>query len=604
MIELQTHTTLPDFVPAITKTFVIPIANTDTAPMLITLAEKLMQGEHGQLILLSVQSKDSTNVKKRHAFQEMTERAQLEAPNLTIKLEIVISDDIISSILETAEQYCADMILLGLSYSIRGQVELGRIVETVAERAPCDVAVFRAPNQSHIDRIVVPVGGSIASTIILQMGITLSKGYALPCETLHIYSATPERDAYHHVEDLLSTIHGHEKVKINVEHGVNEANSVLSWTNSSDLMVIGFSQRHPIEKWLYGDTAQRILDRARGPVLMVARAIDDKQIQARAKRHFSWIRPLLTQNEQEHIVWLAKDTVLPTLDYFVLLVTAAVIASFGLLLNSSAVVIGAMLVAPLMQPIIALGVGLCTARLNLMRKASVTVGLSVLMAIAVGIIIGVILPPDTPTKEMLARAYPSMLDAGVALASGFIAAYATARKDIPAALAGVAIAAALVPPLCSVGLSIALLEPRLAIGALLLFITNLLAIMAITAVVFFWMGMRPTRLNTSTRRRRYSVLIAGLLMMFVVIGSTLNYTHLPSVERISETRLQSLFEPAQLVNLQIQQNDPLLVIATLRTPSVIEAETVRMAQVMLSDDLETPVRLRIIIQQVIDGSVD
>lgn len=604
MIALQTHAILETFTPDITKTIVIPVANIDTAPMLIELADKLMQGEYGQLILLFVQSPDVLDDTKQRDFQTLTEQEQFNAPNLSIKLEIVISDDIISSILDVAESYLADMILLGLSYSIRGQVELGRIVETVAERAPCDVAVFRAPYHTHIDRIVVPVGGSIASTIILKMGLTLSKGYALPCETLHIYSATPEREAYHHVEDLLSNIHGHEKVTINVEHGVNEANSVLSWTTNSDLMVIGFSQRHPIEKWLYGDTAQRILDRARGPVLMVARAIDDKKIQAHAKRHFSWIRPLLTQNEQEHIVWLAKDTVLPTLDYFVLLVTAAVIASFGLLLNSSAVVIGAMLVAPLMQPIIALGVGLCTARLALMRKASVTVGLSVLMAIAVGIITGLILPPDNPTKEMLARAYPSLLDAGVALASGFIAAYATARKDIPAALAGVAIAAALVPPLCSVGLSIALLEPRLAIGALLLFITNLLAITAITAVVFFWMGMRPTRLNTRTRRWRYSILIAGLLMMLLVIGASLNYTQLPSVERISETRLQGLFQPAQLVNLQIQQDDPLLVIATLRTPNIIETETVRMAQMMLSEDLETPVRLRIIIQQVIDGSMD
>lgn len=604
MTQLQTHAMLPDFVPAITKTFVIPIANIDTAPQLVNLAQKLIQGEHGQLVLLSVQTNDVISSETRTAFQEMIEQTSAESPNLSIKLELISSDDIIASILDTAEQYCADMILLGLSYSIRGQVELGRIVETVAERAPCDVAVFRAPNNTHIDRIVVPVGGSLASTIILRMGITLSKGYTLPCETLHIYSAIPEQEAYYHVKELLSSIHGHEKVKINIEHGVNEANSVLSWTTNSDLMVIGFSQRHAIEKWLYGDTAQRILDRARGPVLMVARAIDDKQIQAHAKRHFSWIRPLLTKNEQEHIVWLAKDTVLPTLDYFVLLITAAVIASFGLLLNSSAVVIGAMLVAPLMQPIIALGVGLCTARLHLMRKACVTVSLSVLMAIAVGIILGLILSPDTPTKEMLARAYPSLLDAGVALASGFIAAYATARKNIPAALAGVAIAAALVPPLCSVGLSIALLEPRLAIGALLLFATNLLAIMAITAVVFFWMGMRPTRLNTRTRRWRYSTLIVSLLMMFLVIGSTLNYTHLPSVERISETRLQTLFDPAQLVNLQIQHDDPLLVIATLRTPSVIESETVRMAQMVLSEDLETPVRLRIVIQQIIDGSMD
>lgn len=590
--------------PAITKSFIIPMANPDTAPSLIRLAEKLMHGEHGQLILLFVQTDVDADRAKLIEFRDITKEAREAFPHLVIDLEIIRTRDIVQGILDAVKKHDADLVLLGLSYSIRGQVELGPIVETVAEHAPCDVAVYRAPNQSTIDRIVVPVGGSIASTVILKHGMALAKGYTLPCETLHVYSATPEREAYRHVEELLSIIPGHDKVKINVEHGVNEANSVLTWATNSDLMVIGFSQRHPVEKWLYGDTAQRILDRARGPVLMVARAIDDKEVQALAKRHFSWIRPLLTQTEQEHIVWKAKDTVLPTLDYFVLLVIAAVIAALGLLLNSSAVVIGAMLIAPLMSPIIALGIGLCTARLNLMRKAFVTVTFSVLMAIFVGMIIGWIMPPTNPTQEMLARAYPSLLDAGVALASGFIGAYATARKDIPAALAGVAIAAALVPPLCSVGLSVALGEPRLATGALLLFLTNLLCITAIAAVVFFWMGMRPTRLDTLTRRRRYGLLVAGILAMLITIGASLDYMQRPTVERISATRLETLFEPAHLVDLEIHQQEPLLVVATVYTPTNIDQEAVRLAQVMLSEDLDTPVNLRIVVQHFIDGTTD
>jgi uncharacterized hydrophobic protein (TIGR00271 family) len=337
---------------------------------------------------------------------------------------------------------------------------------------------------------------------------------------------------------------------------------------------------------------------------MVSRAIDDAEIQALAKRRLSWLRPLLTETEQEHVVWLAKDTVLPTLDYFVLLVVAALLASLGLLLNSSAVVIGAMLVAPLMQPIIALGIGLCTARLNLMRKAIVTIGLSVMVVLIVGFLAGIFIAPDAATKEMLGRAYPSLLDAAVALASGFIGAYATARKDIPAALAGVAIAAALVPPICTVGLSMAIFEPRLAIGAGLLFITNLVCITVTTGAVFFWMGMRPTRLNSKTRRIRYATLLSGMLCILLLVGGLLNYTRKPSVERISETRLRAVFEPAELMGLQIVPEEPLMVIATLRTPEEIPSESVKMAQVMLSEDLDTQVRLRIVVQRVIDGSAE
>ena len=585
-----------------TRSIIIPVTNSNSIPSLIQIAKNLLQDDRGKLVLLFIVTDDdeSASVKINDLQNNMEVYSQQPEP-FSIELEIHHSNDVVQGILNAVKQYNPDMILLGLSYSIRGQVELGEIVESVAEQAACDVGVYRSPSHSMIDRVVVPVGGSTASRVILRIGIQLANSKGLPCESLYVYSHGEEEDAYRHVSDLLGTIPYYQKVKINIVRGINEANSVLSWTNENDLLVIGFSERNPLQKWLYGDTAQRILDRATGPVLMVARAIDNAEIQALTKRRLSWLRPLLTETEQEHVIWLAKDTVLPTLDYFVLLIVAALLATFGLLLNSSAVVIGAMLVAPLMQPIIALGIALCTARLNLSRKAIVAIILSVLIVVAVGFIVGVLVPPASPTKEMLARAYPSLLDGAVALTAGFIGAYATARKDIPAALAGVAIAAALVPPICTVGLSLAVSEPRLALGSALLFVTNLVSITVITAGVFFWMGMRPTRLDDHARRRRYGLLLVSSICLLLSVGTMLNFTHQPSVEQISETRLQALLEPAELVTLQIQQQEPILVIATVRTSVDLTPETVKMARVMLSEDLESDVRLRIVIQQVIDS---
>lgn len=582
--------------------FVIPVANPTTVSPLITIAKNLFGGAAGQITLLYVvENYDQSTDSKIRELQNTVEVHQQQTQPYTLNLQIFQSDDVIKSILDVAEQQSADMILLGLSYSIRGQVELGYIVESVAEQATCDVGVYRSPSHSEIDRIVIPVGGSLASCVILRIGMQLAKSQNVPCEALHIYSQGEEDEAHWHVSDLLTSIPHEEKVKVNVIRGINEADGVLSWTSENDLLVIGFSERSTLQKWLYGDTAQRILDRARVPVLMVARAIDNAEIQARTKRRLSWLRPLLTESEQEQVIWLAKDTVLPTLDYFVLLIVAALLATFGLLLNSSAVVIGAMLIAPLMQPIIALGIALCTARLNLTRKAIVTILLSVLFAVGVGFGVGILIPPTNPTKEMLARAYPSLLDAAVAVAAGFIGAYGTARKDIPAALAGVAIAAALVPPICTVGLSMAIGEPRLVIGSALLFLTNLISITVIAAGVFFWMGMRPTRLENHARRRRYGLLLISIICMLLSVGVTLNYTHQPSVERISEQRLESVFEPAELVNLTVKNQNPLLVIATVRTPIDLSPETVKMAQVLLSEDLETEVKLRIVMQRFIDS---
>jgi nucleotide-binding universal stress UspA family protein len=268
-----------------TQTIVIPVANPNTAPPLLNIAEKLIQGDCGRIVVLFVVTgADRQQERKIAAFRSMM--AEHDSSHNPISIELVThrSTTVVDGILEIARQYDANMILLGLSYSIRGQVELGRIVESVAEQAPCDVGVYRSPRRSYIDRIVIPVGGSIASKVILKIGICLSEGFNFPCEALHIYSGTPEGEARTHVESLLMSIAGYERVDVNVVHGINEANSVLSWTNENDLMVIGFSERTPLEKWLYGDTAQRILDRARGPVLMVSRAIDDAEIQALAKR--------------------------------------------------------------------------------------------------------------------------------------------------------------------------------------------------------------------------------------------------------------------------------------------------------------------------------
>jgi len=581
---------------------IIPIVNPNTISSLVEVAKNLLQDEHGKIILLFVVTDDDEfATAKINDLENAVEVYSRNPQPLSIHLEIYHSNDVIQGILNVTRQYDPDMILLGLSYSIRGQVELGHIVESVAEQATCDVGVYRSPSHTMIDRVVVPVGGSIASSVILRIGIQLAKSKKLPCESLYVYNHGEGEGAYRHVSDLLSTIPHNNKVKINVISGINEANSVLSWTNENDLLVIGFSERNPLQKWLYGDTAQRILDRATGPVLMVARAIDNEEIQALTKRRLNWLRPLLTETEQEHVVWLAKDTVLPTLDYFVLLIVASLLAIFGLLLNSSAVVIGAMLVAPLMQPIIAMGIALCTARLHLFRKAIVTTLLSVIIVLVVGFIIGLLIAPETPTKEILARAYPSLLDAAVALTAGFIGAYATARKDIPAALAGVAIAAALVPPICTVGLSLAVSEPRLALGAALLFVTNLVSITVMAAGVFFWMGMRPARLDNSARRRRYGLLLASSISLFLLVGMMLNFTHQPSVEQISETRLQALLEPAELISLKIQKQDPIIVVATVRTSDDLSSETVKLARFTLSEDLESDVRLRIIVEKVIDS---
>ena len=187
---------------------------------------------------------------------------------------------------------------------------------------------------------------------------------------------------------------------------------------------------------------------------------------------------------------------LPSFAFYFMLAISAVIATLGLLANSAAVVIGAMIVAPLMSPIIALSYGLVSGTGPLIIRSTITVFTGTLLTIGVAFIITETIGWQLAGSEIVARMRPSLLDLGIALAAGAAAAFAYTRPGVSSALAGIAIAVALVPPLCTVGIAIAfgqdvIAEVGLAFetfsprGPFLLYVTNFIGIIFAGGVVFF-----------------------------------------------------------------------------------------------------------------------
>ena len=180
---------------------------------------------------------------------------------------------------------------------------------------------------------------------------------------------------------------------------------------------------------------------------------------------------------------------------------ASAIASLGLLQNSPAVVIGSMLLAPLMTPMIGLGLALVQANRQLARHCGKSIGLGFLLTLVVSYLIGIITPTfETLPEEVLARGGPNVLDLFIAVFAAGTATFATARPNIVGAIAGVAIATALVPPVCSIGISPASAELLNALGALVLFVTNLIAIIVVSSFTFSLLGV--TQLRTLKRNIR------------------------------------------------------------------------------------------------------
>lgn len=212
--------------------------------------------------------------------------------------------------------------------------------------------------------------------------------------------------------------------------------------------------------------------------------------------------------------------------FWVLIVLATVIATAGVMADSTATVIGAMIVAPLMTPILgtALSVVLAQRRMILLNLGMVLAGAACVVAIAflLGLTNHAQFVADT-NAQVAARVTPRLIDLVAALATGVVGAFAMVRSDVSDTLPGVAIAISLVPPLAVVGLTLESGAPQQALGALLLFATNVTAIIATGTVVFLAYRVRPAAIALGAtvgrlKARTVVVVIAAVLALAVPLG--------------------------------------------------------------------------------------
>lgn len=206
--------------------------------------------------------------------------------------------------------------------------------------------------------------------------------------------------------------------------------------------------------------------------------------------------------------------------FFLRLIAATVVATAGVAADSATTIIGAMLIAPLMSPM--LGTALATALgrpLDALRTLGLTLlGMAIVLLASIGVTAIIPVAADMSSNtQVLSRISPRLVDLIIALASGFVAALASVRRDIPDAVPGVAISASIVPPLCVVGAGIYEGAPEAALGALTLFIANFVAIQVMGAVVYLLMGITPRRHSASVDDAR-AVWYAILGVLAVVLA--------------------------------------------------------------------------------------
>ena len=331
----------------------------------------------------------------------------------------------------------------------------------------------------------------------------------------------------------------------------------------------------------------------------------NKRFIFRVSKFFSRFVHRLSHDERMKLIAEITPAASPGFDFFLLVILSCSIATLGLITDSAAVIIGAMLLAPLMSPIIGIGLASMIGDDVLLRNSASALLRGALLAILLSFLMTLInrvLPfvslQELP-GEILSRIRPSPIDLLIALAGGLAASYAMTRPNLSATLPGVAIATALMPPLCTIGFGLAMNRWDVAGGASLLFVTNAVTIASASALVFFIRGFSiEARRNGQVLPR--SLIISLVLILILLVPLT--YFSVKFFSEASENRMindvvsqeVAQLNDAQLVDLQIiHQDETLDMVVTIRTSKSLGYEEVVALQQAIVDGLQRPVSLKV-----------
>ncbi len=214
--------------------------------------------------------------------------------------------------------------------------------------------------------------------------------------------------------------------------------------------------------------------------------------------------------------------------FVIRIILASIIATGGIATDSTAVIVGSMIIAPLMSPMIGVALAAVLGRPRSTMRALGITAAGMLLSILISFLMALIIPfgmDITSNSQVVSRMSPRLVDLIIALASSFMASIVIMRDDVPDALAGVAISASIVPPLCVVGVSLAEGNIVAALGSFLLFLTNFFAIQIAGIITFAALGLGSSIYSEQTKRERaewYGVILFCAAFIFIPLAMSSN----------------------------------------------------------------------------------
>lgn len=607
---------------------IAPIDDFEKDAGIISLAAIIARENDGHVTVLQVvevpetQSLESGTGEAREKLRNLEDvLQQVEEYGVPVEGVVRLSHSVPQSIIDTSNEESAKVIVLGWNdqKGERARTTRRGVLEEVLDGSTADVVLLNRPVEDNIRRILVPVSGGPHAPKAARLGLSLTKANEGIVTLLTIVRDPDNDDEAREAEENLlllrnrlqdSVIEDRFGILQEADQQVNSNRIETKVLRSSapvasvlanesvdyDLLMMGTSEIGILEQRAIGPFHRQLANQCEAPiVLMRAHTGLTSMVARRTFNTVADLLPTLSSRETRELYQRMKDAAQPNINYFVLITLSAIIATLGLLLNSPAVVIGAMLVAPLMSPIIAASAGITFGDIRVLRNAVTATVQGAVAAIFMGTLFALIVPGDLLTNEVLSRTQPTLIDLMVAVFSGMAGAYAIGRREVGEALPGVAIAAALVPPLGTVGVGLALGNPTVAFGALILFTTNFVAIIFAASIVFLLLGVRPPQRADRQRQllQGLAATIIALLLISIPLGLILfrglrqDQLEAQALQMIT-VRIAEWNEEAELIdfNVEFQTEFPLrqqmVINGTLFTPD----EVIDYDIVGLQDDLQ------------------
>ncbi len=392
--------------------------------------------------------------------------------------------------------------------------------QKLLRNSPCDVILLDlgTSDRESIERIIVPMDLAASGHVIRHI-VKLGSGIdvIVPLHISQDFGGDSRKIAVRELDLQLKEIGIQKKT---------------SWVKPQVVMADGFHQgivqtAKPNDAIVLGGASIKLLHDLKMQLLSIRPQIAEAVIigvfrpsglAAKTKfgrfvRRLNAALPELTLTDRVSLFDRIQAGARLTPDFIAMICFSVVIASFGLLTDNSSVVIGAMLVAPFMTPVVGVGLALAQGNLALMKRSAIATVTGLIVGMSLSFVLGLFVPLDELPLEIISRGDPNIVDMAIAFVSGMAVAYAVSRESVAESIVGVAIAAALVPPLACVGIMLAsnhILESK---GALILLLTNLAAIALGAAFVFRRLGVPGTR----TGHRSYVMIrrISTTLMMML-----------------------------------------------------------------------------------------